>query len=313
MTTRAVVTGGAGFVGSHLCDRLLAEGWEVVCVDSLLTGNVDNLSSALSNPRFSFVEANVSEGISVDGHIDWVLHLACPASPRDYLAYPIETLKVGALGTLQCLELARARGAGFLVTSTSEVYGDPQVHPQPESYWGNVNPVGPRSVYDEAKRYGEALTMAYHRFHALPVKIVRIFNTYGPRMRMNDGRAVPTFLAQAMSGDPITVDGDGNQTRSLCYVDDLVEGIWRFLATDATGPVNLGSQEEVTVLHLAELVRTLTGSRSEIVFAQRPTDDPQMRCPDITLARNLLGWEPATDLREGLLRTIRASAAIDRV
>ena len=241
MTTRAVVTGGAGFVGSHLCDRLLAEGWEVVCVDSLLTGNVDNLSSALSNPRFSFVEANVSEGISVDGHIDWVLHLACPASPRDYLAYPIETLKVGALGTLQCLELARARGAGFLVTSTSEVYGDPQVHPQPESYWGNVNPVGPRSVYDEAKRYGEALTMAYHRFHALPVKIVRIFNTYGPRMRMNDGRAVPTFLAQAMSGDPITVDGDGNQTRSLCYVDDLVEGIWRFLATDATGPLNLGS------------------------------------------------------------------------
>ena len=313
MTTRAVVTGGAGFVGSHLCDRLLAEGWEVVCVDSLLTGNVDNLSSALSNPRFSFVEANVSEGISLGGHVDWVLHLACPASPRDYLAYPIETLKVGALGTLQCLELARARGAGFLVTSTSEVYGDPQVHPQPESYWGNVNPVGPRSVYDEAKRYGEALTMAYHRFHALPVKIVRIFNTYGPRMRMNDGRAVPTFLAQAMSGDPITVDGDGNQTRSLCYVDDLVEGIWRFLATDATGPLNLGSQEEVTVLHLAELVRTLTGSPSEIVFAQRPTDDPQMRCPDITLARNLLGWEPATDLREGLLRTIRASAAIDRV
>ena len=313
MTTRAVVTGGAGFVGSHLCDRLLAEGWEVVCVDSLLTGNVDNLSSALSNPRFSFVEANVSEGISVDGHIDWVLHLACPASPRDYLAYPIETLKVGALGTLQCLELARARGAGFLVTSTSEVYGDPQVHPQPESYWGNVNPVGPRSVYDEAKRYGEALTMAYHRFHALPVKIVRIFNTYGPRMRMNDGRAVPTFLAQAMSGDPITVDGDGNQTRSLCYVDDLVEGIWRFLATDATGPLNLGSQEEVTVLHLADLIRTLTGSPSDIVFAQRPTDDPQMRCPDITLARNLLGWEPATDLREGLLRTIRASAAIDRV
>jgi dTDP-glucose 4,6-dehydratase len=284
-----------------------------VCVDSLLTGNVDNLSSALSNPRFSFVEANVSEGISLDGPVDWVLHLACPASPRDYLAYPIETLKVGALGTLQCLELARARGAGFLVTSTSEVYGDPQVHPQPESYWGNVNPVGPRSVYDEAKRYGEALTMAYHRFHALPVKIVRIFNTYGPRMRMNDGRAVPTFLAQAMSGDPITVDGDGNQTRSLCYVDDLVEGIWRFLATDATGPLNLGSQEEVTVLHLAELVRTLTGSRSEIVFAQRPTDDPQMRCPDITLARNLIGWEPATDLREGLLRTIRASAAIDRV
>ena len=313
MTTRAVVTGGAGFVGSHLCDRLLAEGWEVVCVDSLLTGNVDNLSSALSNPRFSFVEANVSEGISLDGPVDWVLHLACPASPRDYLAYPIETLKVGALGTLQCLELARARGAGFLVTSTSEVYGDPQVHPQPESYWGNVNPVGPRSVYDEAKRYGEALTMAYHRFHALPVKIVRIFNTYGPRMRMNDGRAVPTFLAQAMSGDPITVDGDGSQTRSLCYVDDLVEGIWRFLATDATGPLNLGSQEEVTVLHLADLVRTLTGSRSEIVFAQRPTDDPQMRCPDITLARNLLGWEPATDLREGLLRTIRASAAIDRV
>jgi dTDP-glucose 4,6-dehydratase len=313
MTTRAVVTGGAGFVGSHLCDRLLAEGWEVVCVDSLLTGNVDNLSSALSNRRFSFVEANVSEGISVDGHVDWVLHLACPASPRDYLAYPIETLKVGALGTLQCLELARARGAGFLVTSTSEVYGDPQVHPQPESYWGNVNPVGPRSVYDEAKRYGEALTMAFHRFHALPVKLVRIFITYGPRMRMNDGRAVPTFLAQAMSGDPITVDGDGTQTRSLCYVDDLVEGLWRFLATDATGPLNLGSQEEVTVLVLAELVRTLTGSRSEIVFAQRPTDDPQMRCPDITLARNLLGWEPATDLREGLLRTIRASAAIDRV
>ncbi len=313
MTTRAFITGGAGFVGSHLCDRLLAEGWEVICVDSLLTGNLDNLSSALSNPRFSFVEANVSEGISVNGPVDWVLHLACPASPRDYLAYPIETLKVGALGTLQCLELARARGAGLLLTSTSEVYGDPQVHPQPESYWGNVNPVGPRSVYDEAKRYAEALTMAYHRFHNLPVRIVRIFNTYGPRMRMNDGRAVPTFIAQATRGDPITVHGDGYQTRSLCYVDDLVEGIWRFLAADTTGPLNLGSQEEVTVLQLADLVRTLTGSRSEIVFAQRPTDDPQVRCPDITLARNVLGWEPTTALREGLARTIRSSATFDRV
>jgi dTDP-glucose 4,6-dehydratase len=313
MTTRALVTGGAGFVGSHLCDRLLAEGWEVVCVDSLLTGNLDNLSSALSNARFSFIEANVSEGISVNGMVDWVLHLACPASPRDYLAHPIQTLKVGALGTMQCLELARASGAGLLLASTSEIYGDPQVHPQPEGYWGNVNPVGPRSVYDEAKRYAEAITMAYHRSHNLPVKIARIFNTYGPRMRMNDGRAVPTFIAQATRGDPITIHGDGYQTRSLCYVDDLVEGIWRFLATDATGPLNLGRQEEVTVLDLADLVRTLTGSQSEIVFAQRPTDDPQMRCPDITLARNMLGWEPTTALREGLTRTIRAFATIDRV
>ena len=303
---RAVVTGGAGFVGSHLCDRLLAEGWEVVCVDNLLTGSVDNLSRIRERAGFRSVHADVSEPLGIDGHVDWVLHLASPASPQEYLKHPIETLKVGALGTLRCLELAEAKGAGVLLASTSEAYGDPKVHPQPESYWGNVNPVGPRSVYDEAKRYAEAMTMAFHRARGVPVRIVRIFNTYGPRMRLDDGRAVPTFIAQAVRGDPITVHGDGSQTRSLCYVDDLIEGIWRVLGSDLTGPVNLGNPTEVTVLELAELVRALTASRSEISFTRRPVDDPEVRCPDITLAKTTLGWEPVVPLSEGLTRTIAA-------
>jgi len=305
-TQRAVITGGAGFVGSHLCDRLLAEGWDVVCVDNFLTGSADNLSGVGEGSGFRSVHANVSEPFSIDGPVDRVLHFASPASPRDYLEHPIETLKVGALGTLHCLELARAKGAGFLLASTSEVYGDPKVHPQPETYWGNVNPIGPRSVYDEAKRYAEAATMAYRRVHGIPVKSVRIFNTYGPRMRLDDGRAVPTFVAQAMRDDPITVHGDGSQTRSLCYVDDLVEGVWRLLNSDLTGPVNLGNPSEVTILELAERVRTLTGSRSEIEFAPRPVDDPEVRCPDIGLARAKLSWEPIVSLSEGLTRTIAA-------
>ncbi|HET9725041.1 MAG TPA: UDP-glucuronic acid decarboxylase family protein [Actinomycetota bacterium] len=305
-TPRAVIAGGAGFLGSHLCDRLLAEGWEVVCVDNLLTGTADNLATARGYERFSFVRANVSEPLRVDGPVDWVLHLASPASPPDYLEHPIETLKVGALGTFHCLDLAEAKGAGVLLASTSEVYGDPKVHPQPETYWGNVNPIGPRSVYDEAKRYAEAATMAYHRARGLGVRIIRIFNTYGPRMRLDDGRAVPNFVTQALRGEPLTVHGDGSQTRSLCYVDDLIEGIWRVLGADLTGPVNLGNPNEVTVLELAELVREVTRSRSEIVFTERPVDDPEVRRPDIALARSALGWEPVVTLREGLTRTVAA-------
>ncbi|HEU4356777.1 MAG TPA: NAD-dependent epimerase/dehydratase family protein, partial [Actinomycetota bacterium] len=284
----------------------LAEGWEVVCVDNLLTGTADNLATARERERFSFVRANVSEPLRVDGPVDWVLHLASPASPPDYLEHPIETLKVGALGTFHCLDLAEAKGAGVLLASTSEVYGDPKIHPQPESYWGNVNPIGPRSVYDEAKRYAEAATMAYHRARGLRVRIIRIFNTYGPRMRLDDGRAVPNFVTQALRGDPLTVHGDGSQTRSLCYVDDLIEGVWRVLAADLTGPVNLGNPNEVTVLELAELVREITDSRSEIAFIERPVDDPEVRRPDIALARSLLGWEPLVALREGLTRTVAA-------
>ena len=309
MTPRAVVTGGAGFVGSHLCERLLAEGWEVVCLDSLLTGRTGNLAGAMSHEGFTFREVNIASHFEVDGGVDWVLNLASPASPRDYLEHPIATLKVGALGTMNCLGLARAKGAGFLLTSTSEVYGDPKVHPQPETYWGNVNPTGPRSVYDEAKRYAEAIATAYHRVHGMPVKIARIFNTYGPRMRRDDGRAVPTFIEQALGGEPMTVHGDGSQTRSLCYVDDLVEGLWRLLNSDLSGPVNLGSQEEVTVLELAEAVRLVTGSSSEIVFTERPVDDPEVRCPDITMAREQLGWEPLVPLSEGLARTLASWSA----
>jgi dTDP-glucose 4,6-dehydratase len=308
--TRAVVTGGAGFVGSHLCDRLLAEGWEVVCVDSLLTGKVDNLVGASSSDRFTFQRADVTRQIAVEGPVDWVLHFASPASPPDYLEHPIATLEVGALGTLNCLELARTKGASFMLASTSEVYGDPRVHPQREDYWGNVNPIGPRSVYDEAKRYAEAVTMAHLRAYGIPVRIPRIFNTYGPRMRPDDGRAVPTFITQALRRQPITVHGEGSQTRSLCYVDDLIEGLWRLLKTDLPqGPVNLGNSEEVTILELAELVRTGAGSVSEIVFTGRPVDDPEVRCPDITLARTRLGWEPRVPLSEGLARTISAMAA----
>jgi dTDP-glucose 4,6-dehydratase len=300
----AVVTGGAGFLGSHLCERLLAEGWEVACFDSFLTGGPVNLTRILDHERFRFERYDVTNYLFVDGRVDWVLHFASPASPRDYYDHPIHTLKVGALGTLRALGLAKAKRAGFLLASTSEVYGDPKVHPQPESYWGHVNPVGPRGVYDEAKRYAESLAMAYHRVHGVPVKIVRIFNTFGPRLRRADGRAVPNFISQAFLGKPLSVHGDGSQTRSLCYVEDLIEGIWRMLGADFVGPMNLGNDEEVKILELAQRVCTLVGSGSEIVFAQRPEDDPEVRCPDISLARERLGWEPRISLTEGLTRTI---------
>jgi dTDP-glucose 4,6-dehydratase len=301
---RAVVTGGAGFVGSHLCERLLAEGWEVLCLDSLLTGNTANLEGFREDPRFGFEERDVTEPTRVAGGVDWILHFASPASPIDYLEHPIETLRVGALGTMHALDLARDKGAGFVLASTSEVYGDPKVHPQPESYWGNVNPIGPRSVYDESKRYAEALTMAYHRAHGLPVRILRIFNTYGERMRSRDGRAVPTFIRQALAGEPLTVHGDGSQTRSLCYVSDLVEGVWRLTGSELTGPVNIGNPSEITIAELARRISTIAGSRAPIVNTDRPVDDPELRRPDITLARTTLGWEPAVPLDEGLGRTI---------
>ncbi|MGH2676127.1 MAG: UDP-glucuronic acid decarboxylase family protein [Actinomycetota bacterium] len=302
--TRALVTGGAGFLGSHLCRRLLHEGWEVVILDSLLTGSPDNVADLLGHDGFRFERYDATNYLHVEGPLDWVLHLASPASPVDYLEHPIHTLKVGALGTLHALGLAKAKGAGFFLSSTSEVYGDPQVHPQPESYWGHVNPVGPRGVYDEAKRYAEAMTAAYRRAHGVPVRIARIFNTFGPRMRRDDGRAVPTFVAQALAGEPLTVHGNGRQTRSLCYVDDMIEGFWRLLSSDVQDPVNLGNPEEVSVLALAEAAREAAGSRSEIVFGERPVDDPEVRCPDITLARERLGWEPQVALAEGLNRTI---------
>ena len=302
--TRALLTGGAGFLGSHLTRRLLDEGWEVVVADSLLTGRSENLEELRDRPGFRFEEMDVATELRVDGDLDWVLHLASPASPRDYLDHPLETLAVGSAGTTRCLELARERGTSFFLASTSEVYGDPQVHPQPETYWGNVNPIGPRSVYDEAKRFAEATAMAFARTHGVPVRIVRIFNTYGPRMQRRDGRAVPTFIDQALAGEPITVHGDGTQTRSLCYVDDLIEGFWRILNADLQGPVNLGNPEEVTVRELAEVVRDAAGASSEIRFVERPVDDPERRRPDISRARDELGWEPAVTLREGLERTI---------
>jgi dTDP-glucose 4,6-dehydratase len=302
---RAVVTGAAGFLGSHLCDRLLREGWDVVGFDSLLTGQEGNLGNALSGTRFRFERYDVTNYLHVDGDLDWVLHFASPASPTDYLAYPIQTLKVGALGTLNALGLAKAKQAGLILASTSEVYGNPQVHPQPETYWGHVNPIGPRGVYDEAKRYAEAMAMAYHRAHGVPVKIVRIFNTYGPRMRRRDGRAVPTFIDQALQGSPLTVHGDGSQTRSLCYVDDLVDGIWRLLTSDVVAePVNLGNPEEVKVLDLARTIVSLAGSRSDVVFTDRPVDDPDVRCPDISKATAALMWTPRIRLADGLERTI---------
>lgn len=306
---RAVVTGGAGFLGSHLCARLVAEGWDVVCLDSLLTGSEDNVSALRAHNRFDFRECSVTDYVAVEGAVDWVLHFASPASPRDYLEHPIHTLKVGAVGTLNSLGLAKAKGAGFFLASTSEVYGDPEVHPQPESYWGNVNPIGPRGVYDEAKRYAEAMAMAYHRVHAIPVRIARIFNTYGPRQRRRDGRAVPTFIEQALEGKPLTVHGDGSQTRSLCYVDDLIDGIWRFLNADITGPLNLGNPDEITVRELAEMIRDVTNSDSEIVFEPRPVDDPEKRCPDISVARAKLGWEPKISLSDGLRTTAAWAAA----
>jgi dTDP-glucose 4,6-dehydratase len=300
---RVLITGGAGFLGSHLCDRFLAEGWEVVCVDSLLTGSTDNIAH-IRDPRFSFVKYDVTNYLYVDGPLDAVLHFASPASPIDYQQLPIQTLKVGSLGTHKALGLAKEKRARFLLASTSEVYGDPLVNPQPESYWGNVNPIGPRGVYDEAKRFAEAMTMAYHRAHGVDVRIVRIFNTFGPRMRLNDGRVVPAFVPQALRGEDVTVFGDGTQTRSFCYVEDLVDGIYRLLRSDHVGPVNIGNPEERTVLEFAERVIRLTGSKSRIVFTPLPVDDPKVRRPDISLARRLLDWEPRVPIDEGLKRTI---------
>ena len=301
---RAVVTGGAGFLGSHLCTELLARGAEVICLDNFLTGSPANVAHLLGDPRFHLVRCDVTEFIHVPGHVDLVLHFASPASPVDYLQLPIHTLKVGSIGTHHALGLAKDKGARFVLASTSEVYGDPQEHPQREDYWGHVNPIGPRGVYDEAKRYAEALTTAYRTTNAVDTAIVRIFNTYGPRMRPFDGRAIPTFVRQALAGEPLTVAGDGSQTRSVCYVDDLVRGILALAASDLPGPVNIGNPAERTVLEIAQDVIAATGSRSPIEFIERPVDDPTVRRPDTTLARTALGWEPAVDWRDGLDRTV---------
>jgi dTDP-glucose 4,6-dehydratase len=300
---RALVTGAAGFIGSHLCEHLLDRGFSVVGMDNLATGDLANVGH-LTGRDFDFVRHDVTNYVAIDGPLDHVFHFASPASPIDYLKLPIQTLKVGSLGTHNCLGLAKAKGARFLIASTSEVYGDPLVHPQREDYWGNVNPVGPRGVYDEAKRFAEAITMAYHRAHGVETRIVRIFNTYGPRMRVQDGRAIPAFLGQALRGEDVTVFGDGSQTRSLCYVTDLVDGIYRLMMSDASDPVNVGNPNELTIRALAERIVALCGSRSRIVERPLPVDDPRVRQPDITRARTLLGWEPKVPLEEGLPRTL---------
>ncbi len=301
---RALVTGGAGFLGSHLCERLLAEGMDVVAMDSFLTGNRENIAHLLANPRFALIEHDVTKFIALDGPVDWIFHFASPASPIDYLKLPIQTLKVGSLGTHNALGLAKAKGARFLLASTSEVYGDPLVHPQREEYWGNVNTIGPRGVYDEAKRFAESITMAYHRAHGVATRIVRIFNTYGPRMRLKDGRVVPAFIGQALTGAPMTVFGDGSQTRSFCYVSDLIDGIYRLMKSDEVLPVNIGNPHEMTVLQFAEEIRRLTGSASVIKHEPLPVDDPKVRQPDISKAKRLLGWEPRVALEDGLRETI---------
>jgi dTDP-glucose 4,6-dehydratase len=301
---RALVTGGAGFLGSHLCGRLLEEGLEVVCMDNLITGSLDNIESYCGREGFTFVHHDVTNFIHVPGALDFILHFASPASPIDYLKLPIQTLKVGSLGTHKALGLAKSKGARFLLASTSEVYGDPMVHPQPENYWGNVNPVGPRGVYDEAKRFAEAITMAYHRHHGVDTRIARIFNTYGPRMRAGDGRVVPTFICQALAGKPLTAFGDGSQTRSFCFVSDLIEGIWRLLNSDHIDPMNIGNPAEMTVLEFAKEIIRVTGSSSEIVFEPLPVDDPKVRQPDISLAREVLDWEPQVLLADGLKETV---------
>jgi len=302
---RALVTGGAGFLGSHLCDRLLAEGFDVVVMDNLITGSTDNISRNIDNPRFRFIHYDVTEYLYLDGPLDYIFHLASPASPVDFPTKPIQILKVNALGTHKALGLARAKGARFFLASTSEVYGDPLVHPQPEEYLGNVNPIGVRGVYDEAKRFAEAMAMAYHRYHGIDVRIVRIFNTYGPRMRLDDGRVVPNFIGQALRGDPITVYGTGRQTRSFCYCSDLIDGFLRLMRSDETGPINIGNPTERTMLEFAREIKRLTNSSSEIVFEPLLTpDDPKQRKPDITKAQALLGWEPVVGLEEGLQRTI---------
>jgi len=301
---RSLVTGGAGFLGSHLCDRLLAEGHDVVCLDNLSTGDIANIAHLKGNPHFSFVNYDVTNYLFIDGTIDFIFHFASPASPIDYLKLPIQTLKVGSLGTHKTLGLAKAKSARFFIASTSEVYGDPLIHPQTESYWGNVNPVGPRGVYDEAKRFAEALTMAYHRYHGIETRIIRIFNTYGERMRMNDGRAIPAFMSQALHNEDVTVFGDGSQTRSVCYVSDLIDGIYKLMMSDYDMPMNIGNPEEVTMLELAKEIIQLCGSRSKIIFQNLPQDDPKVRQPDITKAQTILGWTPKVHRNEGLLKTL---------
>ncbi len=300
----SIVTGGAGFLGSHLCDRLLAAGHSVVALDNLITGSVENIVHLAGNERFRFIKQDVTEYLFYPGKADFVFHFASPASPIDYLELPIQTLKVGALGTHKALGLARSKNARFTLASTSEVYGDPLVHPQTEDYWGNVNPIGPRGVYDEAKRFAEAMTFAYHRFHGVDTKIVRIFNTYGPRMRMRDGRVVPAFVGQALRNEPLTVFGDGSQTRSFCYVSDLIDGIYRLATSKEHGPINIGNPVEKTVREFAELIIKITGSKSPIITKPLPVDDPKQRRPDIARARSLLGWEPRVPLEEGLRKTI---------
>lgn len=304
MKKTVLITGGAGFIGSHLCELFLAKGHRVICLDNLITGKLSNISHLLKNKDFQFIKHNISERINIKGSIDCILHLASPASPIDYLKFPIQTLKVGSLGTHNALGLSKAKRAKFLLASTSEVYGDPLINPQSESYWGNVNPIGPRGVYDESKRFAEAITMAYHRVHKVDTKIVRIFNTYGERMREEDGRAIPNFISQALSDKPITVYGNGSQTRSFCYVSDLIDGIYRLLMSGEHNPVNIGNPNEMTLLELARIVVKLTGSDSRIVFRPLPTDDPKVRRPDISKAKKLLKWHPKIDLETGLVRTI---------
>jgi dTDP-glucose 4,6-dehydratase len=301
---RAVITGGAGFLGSHLCDYLIEHGWDVLSIDNLVTGSEGNAAHLVKHPRFRTMRHDVSNYIDVPGPVDYVLHFASPASPVDYLKLPIQTLKVGALGTHNSLGLALAKKAKYFLASTSECYGDPQISPQPETYWGHVNPIGPRGVYDEAKRYAEAMVMAYHRYHGVDTHIVRIFNTYGPRMRLNDGRALPNFVYQALRDQPITVYGDGKQTRSFCYVSDLIEGIYRLMNSDEHEPVNIGNPQEITILEFAERVRSLLGLDVPIIFEPLPQDDPKQRCPDISKAKRLLGWEPKVNLNEGLKLTL---------
>ena len=302
---KILITGGAGFIGSHLCDFLLEKGHEVICMDNLITGNMDNIAHLFGRKEFSFVQHDVTNYIYVAGDLDYILHFASPASPKDYLMFPIQTLKVGALGTHKALGLARSKGSKFLLASTSECYGDPLIHPQPEEYWGNVNPIGLRGVYDEAKRFAEATTMAYHRYHGIDTRIIRIFNTYGPRMRKADGRAIPNFITQALSGEPLTVFGDGSQTRSICYVSDLVDGVYKLMNSDVDTPVNIGNPVEMTILQLAEKIIAITESESAIAFKSLPEDDPKVRRPDISKARKLLGWEPSVNADEGLRRTVR--------
>lgn len=300
----AVVTGGAGFLGSHLCDKLIKEGFKVICIDNFITGSPDNIAHLFGNDNFTFIKHDVTNFIHVPGKVDYILHFASPASPIDYLKLPIQTLKVGSLGTHKALGLAKEKNAVFLLASTSEVYGDPLVHPQNEDYWGNVNPVGPRGVYDEAKRFAESLTMAYHRYHGLQTRIVRIFNTYGPRMRLNDGRVLPTFIYQALKGEPLSIFGDGSQTRSFCYVDDLIDGIYRLMLSNEVLPINIGNPDEITIQQFAEEVLKLTGSKSTIAYHPLPEDDPKVRQPDITKAKALLGWEPKVSRTEGIKRTL---------